>query len=139
MRKQVILYGLGLAILIGLLKYFEYSYFIKSFSQEVYVFLIATLFTGLGIWFGLKWMQRGKSILGKIQSNEEIQKQLEISGREMEVLIGIMEGLSNKQIAKKLFLSESTIKTHTSNLFSKMNVQRRTQAVQRARVLGLLA
>ena len=138
MRKQSILYGIGLAILISLLKYFEYSYFIKSFSEEVYIGIIAVIFTGIGIWSGIKWVRRGKSKPIQIRTSKEIQKELSISDREMEVLIGITEGLTNKEIANRLFLSESTIKTHSSNLFSKMGVQRRTQAVQSAKTLGLL-
>lgn len=139
MRKQVILYGLGLGLLILLLKYFEYSYFIKSFSQEVYIGAISIFFTVLGIWAGINWIKRTQSVNTEVLTNEEIQKSLEVSNREKDVLIGMAEGLSNQQIADKLFLSESTIKTHSSNLFTKLDVQRRTQAVQKAREIGLLA
>ena len=138
MRKQVIIYGVCLALLISLLKYFEYSYFIKSFSQEVYIGLIALFFTILGIWFGLKWVKRNEGELHEQKDAAELQSSLSITNREMEVLLGINKGLSNKQIAEKLFLSESTIKTHTSNLFSKLDVNRRTQAFVKARNLGLI-
>lgn len=140
MKKQVFWYGLGLAMLIVLLKYFEYSFFVKSFSQEVYLFGIALIFTILGIWGGIKWIDRRNQVnlATSSQNSKEVQKKLDISEREMDVLLGIAEGLSNQQIADKLFLSESTIKTHGSNLFSKLSVNRRTQAVQKARELGLL-
>lgn len=138
MRKQVVLYGLGLALLVVLLKYIEYNFFIKSFSQEVYVGIIAVFFTGLGIWTGLSWMKRKQQSSSTMQTSEEVQLAFDISNREIDVLIGIAEGLSNQQIADKLFLSESTIKTHSSNLFVKLNVKRRTQAIQIARELGLL-
>ena len=139
MRKQVILYGLSLGLLIILLKYFEYSYFIKSFPQEVYIGAISIFFMGLGLWAGINWVKRKHSDTIVMQTSEEVQTALEVSNREKDVLIGIAEGLSNQQIADKLFLSESTIKTHSSNLFTKLDVQRRTQAVQKARELGLLA
>ncbi len=139
MLKQVIMYGIGLAILIALLKYFEYSYFVKSFSQEVYIGIIAVFFTAFGIWSALKWIKHKEAPSEPAQSNEEVQLSLEVSDRELEVLINISKGLSNKEIAEKLFLSESTIKTHSSNLFAKLNVNRRTQAVLRARELGLIS
>lgn len=138
MFKQTLLYGLGLAALIVLLKYFEYNYFIKSFTQEVYIGLIAIFFMSFGIWATLRWVKASKTPHKPILSNHEVQQSLDISEREMQVLVGITEGASNKEIAEKLFLSESTIKTHSSNLFSKLNVNRRTQAVQKARELGLI-
>lgn len=140
MKKQVLIYGISLALLILILKWVEYSFLIRSFSEEAYVGALAIIFTGFGIWAGVKWMQSGKhEETASIKSNPNIQKDLEISNRELEVLLGIEEGLSNKEIAEKLFLSESTIKTHAANLFTKLNVQRRTQAVQQARKLGLIA
>ncbi len=140
MRKQVIFYGLGLFILFSLLKYMEYSYLVKSFSQEFYIGSIAIIFTVLGIWTGIKWVNKKQRQpdISDLKTNAEIQKQLDLSNREMDVLIGMAEGLSNQQIASKLFLSESTIKTHSSNLYAKLNVNRRTQAIQKARELGLL-
>ncbi|MBL4710629.1 MAG: response regulator transcription factor [Flavobacteriales bacterium] len=138
MLKQTLLYGLGLAALMMLLKYFEYSYTIKSFTQELYTGLIAVFFMAFGVWVTLKWVKTNKTAAKTVQSNQEVQLSLEISDREMQVLISLAEGLSNKEIAEKLFLSESTIKTHCSNLFSKLNVNRRTQAVQQARELGLI-
>ena len=137
MQKQVLLYGLGLAILLLLLKYTEYSFLLHRFSHESYFGFIALFFTALGIWGGLKWMQK-KPIKHTTGDHKEVQKQFALSNREMEVLEGIAEGLSNQQIALKLFVSESTIKTHTSNLFAKLDVKRRTQAVQKAREVGLL-
>ena len=138
MTKQVILYGLGLTALIVLLKYIEYSYLVKSFSEETYIGLIALFFSALGGWLGLKWMQR-KQKREELKGSKDVQLSLEVSNREMDVLIGMAEGLSNQEIADKLFVSESTVKTHSSNLFAKLNVNRRTQAVQKARETGLLA
>lgn len=83
-------------------------------------------------------MNRRKPQEKSILSNPKLKAEFQLSDREMEVLEGIAEGLTNKQIGEKLFLSESTIKSHSANLFSKLNVNRRTQAVSRARELGLL-
>ncbi|MEM9052254.1 MAG: response regulator transcription factor [Bacteroidota bacterium] len=139
MKKQVLLYGASLAVLILILKWVEYNYLIRSFTEEAYVGALAIIFTGFGIWAGVKWMHKGnQEVIVNTKPSEEVQKELEISNRELEVLMGMEEGLSNRQIAEKLFLSESTIKTHAANLFTKLNVSRRTQAVQQARKLGLI-
>jgi len=92
----------------------------------------------IGIWTGIKWIKTSNKPAIQNISNEEVQQELDISNRELEVLMSMADGLSNKQIAEKLFLSESTIKTHSTNLYAKLNVNRRTQAVQKARELGLL-
>ena len=139
MQKQVFLYGFLMAICILLLKYFEYSYFIKSFSQEVYIGIIAISFTALGIWLSFQLIKRKQAQEKLIQVDQNLKVELNLSSREAEVLEGIAEGLSNKEIGEKLFLSESTIKSHSANLFAKLNVNRRTQAVQKAREMGLLA
>ena len=138
MLKQILLYGLGLAAVMVLLKYFEYSYTVKNFTQEVYIGLVATFFMGFGVWVTLRWVKTSKEHKTPVKSNHEVQLSLEISDREAEVLTSIVEGLSNKEIAEKLFLSESTIKTHCSNLFSKLGVNRRTQAIQQAKKIGLI-
>ncbi|MBD79594.1 MAG: helix-turn-helix transcriptional regulator [Crocinitomicaceae bacterium] len=139
MQKQVILFGFLLAVLVGILKYLEYSYFVKNVSLELYIGLLAILFTSAGIWAGIKWVNHKKVGGEKPKSNEEVMKDLGISLREMDVLLGITEGLTNQEIAEKLFVSESTVKSHTSNLFAKLDVKRRTQAVQTARKSGLIS
>ncbi len=141
MKKEVFYYGISLALLILLLNWIEYSYLIHNFREEWYVGALAVIFTGFGLWAGIKLRQKqnsDKPYKAESRPQVEVPRELEISRREMEVLLGIEEGLSNKQIAEKLFLSENTIKTHTSNLFSKLNVQRRTQAIQEARRQGLI-
>ena len=105
--------------------------------------LLAVLFVVLGIWVGGK-LTRRKTVAPTISSPEfqpkaAVLEKLGITPRELEVLIQIAQGLSNQEIAAKLFVSLNTVKTHTSNEFSKLGVQRRTQAIQRARDLGLLA
>jgi len=130
-------YGFGLAILIVLLKYLEYSFFIKYFSHEFYFGIIALSFLIIGIWAGVKWIGSSSS-KKNIRWNGIANKKVDLSNRELKVLVAMQEGLSNKQIAEKLFLSENTIKTHAANLYSKLDVKRRTQALKMARELGLI-
>jgi NarL family two-component system response regulator LiaR len=131
-----------LAVLIFFLKYIEYRFFVRALSLEFYLGLVAVLFTVVGIWVGLK-LTRKKTIVmavpaGKLPVDEEQIKRLGISKREYEVLELIASGLSNQEIADKLFVSLNTVKSHSSNLFLKLDVKRRTQAIQKAKDLRLL-
>jgi DNA-binding CsgD family transcriptional regulator len=139
MTKTVTLYGISLAVLIALMKYIEYQFLAKSFSIEFYVGVVAIFFTGLGVWAGLKLTRKQIKVVGpEFVQNETELSRLEISKRELEVLEHMATGFSNQEIADKLFLSLNTVKTHTSNLFLKLDVKRRTQAVQKAKNLGLI-
>lgn len=146
MSRTVILYGIGLALLMVALKSIEYRYMLHDLSMEFYVTLVALLFTGIGLWVGIKLRKSSTT------SSEETEKQeqdsvpkeqllarIGISQREFEVLELIAEGCTNQEIADRLFISLNTVKTHSSNLFAKLDVKRRTQAVQRAKELTLLA
>jgi len=139
MSQTVILYGLALAALITLMKYIEYQFFTKSLSLEFYIGLVALFFTALGIWAGLKITRKEIKLVGPefIMNHTELAR-LEISKRELEVLELMASGLSNQEIADKLFLSLNTVKTHTSNVFLKLSVRRRTQAIQKAKELSLI-
>lgn len=116
--------------------------------MDIYMGLIALLFTALGIWAGWRLTRKKERVVVKevpviidrqnFVLNENLLRQLSISKREHEVLELIAVGLSNREIANKLFVSESTIKTHSSRLFEKLDVSRRTQAVEKAKNLGLL-
>jgi two-component system, NarL family, response regulator LiaR len=111
----------------------------KDLSAEVYVTVIAVFFTGLGGWMGWKFtrrIQHPDQIIAKAVVPAE---KFDLSKREYEVLKLINQGLSNQEIADRLFVSLNTVKTHTSNLFSKLEVKRRTQAIQRAKELGLIS
>lgn len=140
MKRTIILYGLALAALVFLLKYLEYQLIVRNLSIEFYVGIVALFFTALGIWAGLKLTQKKIVIVGPefILNETELQR-LGISKREHEVLGLMAQGLSNQEIADKLFVSLNTIKTHSSNLFIKLEVSRRTQAVQKAKQLRLIA
>jgi two-component system, NarL family, response regulator LiaR len=139
MKRTVILYGLALASMVFLLKYFEYRLIAHDLSVEFYVGLVALLFTGLGIWAGLKLTRQRVVMVGpEFILNKSELIHLGISKREHEVLALMAQGLSNQEIADKLFVSLNTVKTHSSNLFVKLDVSRRTQAIQKAKKVRLI-
>ena len=142
MLKHIVLYGLALAALTALLKFIEYRYWVRDLSFEFYLGLLAVFFMGLGIWTGLRLTRRAPAVppppTPEFQRNEVELQRLGISKREFEVLELIASGLSNQEIAEKLFISLNTVKTHSSNLFLKLEARRRTQAIQRAKELRLL-
>lgn len=138
-----------MAFLLFFLKWIELRFIIINHTLEIYVGLIALLFTGLGIWLALKLTKpkvETQIIEREITTkntdfiiNEEVMNELGISKRELEVLQLMADGLSNQEIAERLFVSLNTIKTHTSKLFEKLEVKRRTQAVEKAKRLSLIA
>lgn len=142
MSRTIIIYGLVLALAIALLKMLEHRFFFRQLSAEIYIGIIGILFTILGIWVGQKITRKKKVFVaapaGDFKLNEEILTHTGISKREYEVLVLMAKGLSNQEIADKLFVSLNTVKTHTANLFLKLDVKRRTQAIQRAKELGLI-
>lgn len=142
LKKTILIYGTTLAALIFLLKVLEYRFFARDLSLEFYVGLVALVFTALGAWVGLRLTRNRKTIIavpsGDFRVREDILKQTGISKREYEVLELMAQGNSNQEIADKLFVSLNTVKTHSSNLFVKLEVKRRTQAIQRAKELRLL-
>lgn len=148
-NRDTILYGISLAFLLFFLKWIELRFIIINHTLEIYVGLIALLFTGLGIWLALKLTKPKvetqiieKEITAKNTDfiiNEEVMNELGISKRELEVLQLMADGLSNQEIAERLFVSLNTIKTHGSKVFEKMDVKRRTQAVEKAKRLSLIA
>ncbi len=137
MKKTVLIYGLILAILAFVLDYFDYRYHVRELDIEFYILFIAVIFTATGIMVGRKLNKPGNET-SSFQRNSKAINFLGISERELEVLELVAEGLSNKQIAGQLFVSVNTIKTHLSNLYEKLEVKRRTQAVEKARSLSLI-
>jgi len=146
--KSPILYGVSLAVLLFLVKWLELRFIIIDHSLEIYVGSIAVVFTVLGIWLAQKLTKPKKEtiIVEKevyiesaqfIQDKSQLEK-LNLSKREMEVLELIAQGCSNQEIASQLFVSLPTIKTHSSKLFEKLDVNRRTQAVEKAKRLRLI-
>lgn len=141
MVRQVIVWGAAGGILIALLKVIEYKHFVHDYPTEVYVSLIAVIFTAVGIYLGLKWT-RPKEVPvrggGPFVLDEAKLREVGLTQREHQILGLIAEGLSNREIGERLFVSENTVKTHSSRLFEKMQVSRRVQAVQRGKDLGLI-
>ncbi|MDX6405719.1 MAG: hypothetical protein QOH70_3174 [Blastocatellia bacterium] len=147
MKKHILIYGLCGGMLIVLLRLVEYRFLVVEHSIEIYGGLIALLFASLGIWLGLKLTKTKETVVVRevlLQTplsftlNETRLRELGITRRELEILELIASGLSNREIAAKLFVSENTVKTHSSRLFDKLSAKRRTQAVQLGKDFGLI-
>jgi DNA-binding CsgD family transcriptional regulator len=147
--KQPVLYGLSMAVLLFLLKWLQFRYMLIDHALEIYIGAIALIFTALGIWLALKLARPKiqtvvvekevyKTPVRDLVPNEEAGTKLGLSKRELEVLQLIAEGLSNQEIAARLFVSLNTIKTHSSRIFEKLDVKRRTQAIEKAKRLNLI-
>jgi DNA-binding CsgD family transcriptional regulator len=150
--KWIVWYGAGLAALTSLMVWIRYSFLVLNHALELYSLFIGIVFVGLGIWMGLK-LSRPKTIVQTETIIKEVQvpvpaanipatftnpSDYNISQREYEVLQLLARGLSNQEIAGSMFVSENTVKTHLSNLYFKLDVKRRTQAVEKARSVGLI-
>ena len=134
-------------VLIAALKLIEYRFLVLEHSLEIYGGIVALLFAALGIWLGLKLTRTRETVVvrevpvtvtGPFSRNEARVGELGITPRELEILEAMAAGLSTREIAEKLFVSENTVKTHTGRLFEKLSARRRTQAVQRAKEAGLI-
>lgn len=138
MVKTVLLYGSILAGIMLLLNSMEYFFWVRLNFVELYIGLLAAIFLGIGIWFGKR--KTSTNIKEEPELKMDFQpNELGISKREFEVLVLVNKGLTNQEIADKLFVSNNTIKTHTSNLFEKLEVKNRTQAIIKAKEMGMLA
>ncbi len=155
MRRHILIFGLLGGLLIAALQYTEYRFVIIEHSVELYSALVAILFATFGIWLGLRLTRSRETIRETVVVKEVIvpaqaptlepfapntahQQYLGITARELEILTLIARGLSNREIATQLFVSENTVKTHCARAFDKLGAARRTQAVQRGKELGLL-
>jgi len=135
--RNTLLYGLCGGVVITLLKLTEYRFLVVAHSLEIYGGLVAAIFSGLGIWLGLTLTRRKAPAAvqpgpgnATFRLDLERMAELAITPRELEILGLIAAGLSNREIAERLFVSESTVKTHSSRVFDKLGAKRRTQAVQ---------
>ena len=128
MKKTVLIFSLLIIAILALFQISKFSLITGTLNIEIFIAVIAVIFFFIGIYINKKSLNKAKVSSSEI--NYKKIKELEITEREYEVLKKISEGLSNKEIAETLFLSESTIKTHVSNLLVKLNAKRRTQAVQ---------
>ena len=147
MKRDVLIYGLIGGVLITLLQCTQYRFIVVEHSIEIYGGLTAITFAVLGIWLGLKLTKPKEKIVFKeappqvrqpFALNEGKREDLGITRRELEILALISQGMSNREIAQKLFVSENTVKTHSSRVFDKLGAKRRTQAVQLGKEFGLI-
>ena len=149
MKRTALLYGLIGGALIVALKLIEYRFLVVEHSLEIYGGLVAFLFAALGIWLGLRLTRPTERVVVRevirpvpvstpfVADTAAIER-LGLTPRELEILALIAAGLSNREIAGRVFVSENTVKTHSANLFSKLNARRRTQAVQIAKEAGVI-
>lgn len=147
--RRIIIYGFILALLVFVLKWLQWKFLIVDNSLDIYIGLIAVFFTILGVWVATQ-LTKPKTATVVVEKeilvpqskgftiNEAELKKLDLTDREYEVLQLMAKGYSNADIAESLFLSISTIKTHISNLFVKMDVESRTQAVVKAQRLKII-
>ena len=139
MKKQILIIGLLAATLIFLIKLFETKFLSGELSIKLYITVIGIIFLAVGIWFGLKFTKKEIEI-------RYVDKEPQVLGnpnnllteRETELVTLIARGLSNKEIAGRIFVSENTVKKHLNNVYTKLDVTRRTQAVLKAKELGIL-
>jgi two-component system, NarL family, response regulator LiaR len=159
MKRHVLIFGLVGGLLIAILQYTEYRFVVIEHSVELYGALVAILFSAFGIWLGLRITRRRETVRETIRETVVVrevfvpagapalqpfapdaarQQTLGITARELEILNLVARGLSNREIATQLFVSENTVKTHCARVFDKLGAARRTQAVQRGKEMGLL-
>src|SRR5882762_4328287 len=147
--KATLVYSISLAFLLFLLKWLELRFIIFDHSFEIYIGFIAVIFTALGIWLALKLSKpKIETVVVEkevyVNRNENfvldtsLVSQLELSKRELGILGLLAQGHSNQEIAAKLFVSLSTVKTHNQNIFEKLDVKRRIQAVEKAKRLNII-
>lgn len=145
--KRILLWGAVGGLLIAALRLIEYQHFVRAYPTELYGGLVAVLFTAVGVYLGLKWTRAREVVIvrevrvreeGPFVPDEEALRETGLTPREHEILGLIAEGLSNREIGERLFVSENTVKTHSARVFGKLGVGRRTQAVNEARRRGLI-
>lgn len=130
-------YGVALAVLAWLLEWLDFRWRVRAGAVELYVALIAVIFAGLGVWVGRRLTARPAPSSG-FEPNRNAIEYLGLTDRELELLGLVAEGCSNREIAKRAFISTNTVKTHLKSVFQKLDVSRRTQAVRKARELRII-
>jgi DNA-binding CsgD family transcriptional regulator len=136
MWRTVLVYAVALAVAAAVLEWLEYRYVTHLFSPEIYIALIAAAFAALGVWAGRKLTPA--TAAGPFERNEAAIRSLGLSRRECEILALLASGQSNKELARTLGISPNTVKTHIARVFEKLEVDRRVQAIEKARWLGLI-
>lgn len=149
--RRIILYSIILGLLLVLMQYVQYRFLFIRRADSVYTGIVAAVCCAAGIWGGWRWNYARRNTPAPETSHllpdsavtdtnaDDIIAHLGLTPREVEVLQYIAKGLSNQEIADTMFVSLNTVKTHISNVFSKLDVQRRTQAIQKVKSMGLLS
>ena len=137
MARLVILYAIALALAVAALEWLEYRYLTRAFSTQIYIVLLAAGFAGLGLWAGHRLTQR-RAPTAAFERNDAAVRSLGLTTRECEILGLLAGGRSTKEIARQLDISPNTAKTHLARVYEKLEVQRRTQAIHKARELALI-
>ncbi len=148
MRKHVLLFGLLGGLLIALLQLIEYRWIVVEHSVEIYGGLVALVFVSLGLWLGRRLTRPTEKVVVRevlvpapatfVRDQARVES-LGLTPRELEILELIAEGLSNREIAERVHVSENTVKTHSSRVFDKLGARRRTQAVQLGKEFRIIA
>jgi two-component system, NarL family, response regulator LiaR len=147
MWRNILLFGVVGGVLIALLELVEYRFLVIDHSLEMYGGIVAALFSGLGIWLGLRITARRQRVVvrevavpagGPFVRDDQRRAALGITRRELEILELIADGLSTREIAARLFVSENTVKSHSNRLFAKLAARRRTEAVRIGKEAGLI-
>jgi two-component system, NarL family, response regulator LiaR len=143
--REIVLFGISGGILLAVLKLTEYRFLVVEHSVAVYTLLLAALFAGVGVWLGLTLIRKTPDVIVKevpvsepFVLDEARVTELGLTPRELEILGLMADGLSNREIAERLYVSENTVKTHSGRLFDKLGAKRRTQAVQLGKTFRLI-
>ena len=136
MKWPIFLYGGAIAALSFALAWLDFRHVTHFYSTEIYILIVAIIFVALGFWVGNKLTPKNPTT--NFEQNEKAIKYLGISERELEVMVALSDGASNKVIARKLEISPNTVKTHLAKLFEKLGAQNRTEATNKARELQII-
>ncbi|HEY5712653.1 MAG TPA: LuxR C-terminal-related transcriptional regulator [Allosphingosinicella sp.] len=136
MARIIFLYALALALAAAALNWLDYRYAVRAFSTEIYIGLLALGFIALGIWAGARLTPRPAG--APFERNDAAIRSLGLTARECEILGLLASGQSNKEMARGLKISPNTVKTHVASVYEKLEVQKRMQAVEKARMLSVI-
>jgi DNA-binding CsgD family transcriptional regulator len=146
-KRHALIFGLVGGLVVAVLQWSEYRFMVMEHSVEIYGAVVAAVFASVGIWLGLRLTAgRERVVVREVPvarmeafvPDARRRDELGLTPREMEILGLVAEGMSNREIAERLFVSENTVKTHCSRAFDKLGAKRRTQAVQLGKEMGLL-
>lgn len=136
MARTILLYAMALALAVAGLEWLEYRYVTRAFSTEIYIVLLATGFAALGLWAGQRLTRRKTP--STFERNDAAVRSLGLTPRECEILQMLATDRSTKEMAQQLGISPNTVKTHVARVYEKLEVQRRIQAIDKARELALI-